>query len=127
MDPEQTIHFDPALPASNVGDDVPTLRALSGPLEGREYRLSSPEYVIGRDPISDIVIEAKDVSRRHAKIEKTLTEYVVCDLGSSNGVYVNNLKLPRSVLMNGDLVQIGSCVFQFIRHRALDNSSSHAA
>jgi pSer/pThr/pTyr-binding forkhead associated (FHA) protein len=116
MDPEQTIHFDPALPASNVGDDVPTLRALSGPLEGREYRLSSPEYVIGRDPVSDIVIEAKDVSRRHAKIEKTLTEYVVY-----------NLKLPRSILMNGDLVQIGSCVFQFIRRRALDNSSNHAA
>ena len=57
------------------------------------------------------------MSRRHAKIEKTSTEYMLCDLGSANGVYVNNLKMPRSVLMNGDVFQIGSCVFQFVWDR----------
>ncbi len=125
MDDEKTVHFG----ANGValGEAVPTLKVLTGPLEGREYRLVSSEYLIGRDPMSDIVVDLKDVSRRHAKIEKLSTEYAVCDLGSSNGVYINNLKLPRAVLMNGDLVQIGSCVFQFVWHRELAKPSGRAA
>lgn len=125
MDDEKTVHF--GADASPLGEGVPTLKILNGPLEGREYRLVSSEYLIGRDPGSDIVVDLKDVSRRHAKIEKIATEYVVCDLGSSNGVSINNLKLPRAVLMNGDLLQIGSCVFQFVWHRVLANSSDRAA
>lgn len=125
MDDEKTIQF--GADGVPLGEAVPTLKILNGPLEGREYRLVSSEYLIGRDPGSDIVIDLKDVSRRHAKIEKIATEYVVCDLGSANGLHINNLKLPRAVLMNGDLVQIGSCVFQFVWHRVLSNPSDRAA
>ncbi len=127
MDAEKTIQFGVGLPSPTEGDGVPTLKALSGPLEGREYQLTEKAYFIGRDPDSDIVIETKDVSRRHAKIERTSTEFVLCDLGSSNGIYINNLKLPRSILMHGDLIQIGSCVFQFSWHRTLPKSSANAA
>lgn len=127
MDAEKTIQFGVGLPSPAEGDSVPTLKALSGPLEGREYPLTEKAYFIGRDPESDIVIETKDVSRRHAKIERTSTEFVLCDLGSSNGIYINNLKLPRSILMHGDLIQIGSCVFQFSWHRTLPKSNANAA
>ncbi|MEW6683233.1 MAG: FHA domain-containing protein [Nitrospirota bacterium] len=120
MDDEQTLHF--GMNGGLPGDSVPTLKVLNGPLEGREYRLVSREYVIGRDPMSDIVIDLKDVSRRHAKIEKMATEYVICDLGSANGVSVNNLKSPRAVLMNGDVLQIGSCLIQFHWIRPLPTS-----
>lgn len=119
MDEEKTIQFLPGQSPLDDGSGVPTVRGLSGPLEGQEYRLVGREYLIGRDPVCDIVIEAKDVSRRHAKIERASTEYMLCDLGSSNGVYVNNLKLSRAVLMNGDMFQIGSCVFQFVWNRNL--------
>ena len=122
MDEEKTIRFDAVHPYLDNGVGTPTVKALSGPLEGREYPLTNKEYVIGRDPESDIVIEGREVSRRHAKIEKTSTEYMLCDLGSANGVYVNNLKMPRSVLMNGDVFQIGSCVFQFVWNRILPKS-----
>jgi pSer/pThr/pTyr-binding forkhead associated (FHA) protein len=117
MDDEKTVHF--GVNGAPLGEAVPTLKLLSGPLEGREYRLVGSEYLIGRDHMSDIVIDLKDVSRRHAKIEKSATEYVVCDLGSANGVFVNNLKLPRAVLMNGDVIQIGSCLLQFCWNRPL--------
>jgi pSer/pThr/pTyr-binding forkhead associated (FHA) protein len=117
MDDEKTVHF--GADGAALEDGVPTLKLLNGPLEGREYRLVSSGYVIGRDPMSDIVIDLKDVSRRHAKIEKSSTEYVVCDLGSANGLFVNNLKLPRAVLMNGDVIQIGSCLLQFCWNRSL--------
>lgn len=120
MDDEKTVHF--GADGAPFGESVPTLKVLNGPLEGREYRLVSSEYLIGRDPMSDIVIDLKDVSRRHAKIEKMATEYVICDLGSANGVSVNNLKSPRAVLMNGDVLQIGSCLIQFHWIRPLPTS-----
>lgn len=120
MDEEKTVHFGASEAA--LGEALPTLKLLNGPLEGREYRLVGSEYLIGRDHMSDIVIDLKDVSRRHAKIEKSSTEYVVCDLGSANGVFVNNLKLPRAVLMNGDVIQIGSCLLQFCWNRSLPPS-----
>jgi len=120
MDQEKTIQFIPGQVGCN--GHAPLLKALSGALEGRTYPLNEKEYVIGRDPASDIVIDSKDVSRRHAKVEKVGTEYVLCDLGSSNGVFINNLKMPRSVLMNGDLIQIGSCLFQFAWNRSLPSA-----
>ncbi len=82
-------------------------------MKGGEYRLVMEEYGIGRDPASDIVIEDREVSRRHAMISKKAGEFLLCDLDSTNGVYVNNLKLERAVLKHGDVFQIGSCVFQF--------------
>jgi pSer/pThr/pTyr-binding forkhead associated (FHA) protein len=93
------------------------LRALSGPLEGREFILSGDRFSVGRDPQSDIIIDQREVSRRHAEIVRMASEYVLTDLKSANGVYINNLKLDRAVLSHGDVFQIGSCVFQFIWNR----------
>lgn len=118
MDPEQTIRPDlshPYLPSREPKS--PLLRVLSGPLEGREFDLTADQYSVGRDPQSDIVIDQPEVSRRHAKIVRMASEYVLTDLKSANGVYVNNLKLDRAVLSHGDVFQIGSCVFQFIWNR----------
>lgn len=91
---------------------------LSGPLEGREFPLTSDRYTVGRDPQSDIVIAQPEVSRRHAEIVRAASEYLLTDLRSANGVYVNNLKLDRAVLHHGDVFQIGSCVFQFVWNRS---------
>lgn len=118
MDPEQTIRPDLARPYLAGADPrVPALKVLSGPLEGREYRLTYEIYVIGRDPTSDIVIDQREVSRKHATIVRRASEYLLTDLSSANGVFVNNLKLERSVLAHGDVFQIGSCVFQFVWNR----------
>ncbi|OGW60571.1 MAG: hypothetical protein A2638_01235 [Nitrospirae bacterium RIFCSPHIGHO2_01_FULL_66_17] len=115
---EETIRPDMAHPYLSGADPrVPALNVLSGPLEGREYRLTNELYVIGRDPESDIVIDQREVSRRHAKIMRMASEYLLADLSSANGVYVNNLKLDRHVLAHGDVFQIGSCVFQFVWDR----------
>lgn len=118
LDPEQTIRPDfshPYLPSPEP--QYPLLRVLSGPLEGREFALTADQYSVGRDPQSDIVIDQREVSRRHAEIVRMASEYVLTDLKSANGVYVNNLKLDRAVLSHGDVFQIGACVFQFIWNR----------
>src|SRR3989344_5884902 len=106
---EETIRPDMAHPYLSGADPrVPALNVLSGPLEGREYRLTNELYVIGRDPESDIVIDQREVSSRHAKIMRMASEYLLADLSSANGVYVNNLKLDRHVLAHGDVFQIRS-------------------
>lgn len=118
MDEELTVRPDMARPyLAGTDPRVPVLKVLSGPLEGREYRLTNELYVIGRDPESDIVIDQREVSRKHAKIVRMASEYLLTDLSSANGIFVNNLKLERSVLAHGDVFQIGSCVFQFVWDR----------
>lgn len=119
LDPEQTVRPDfshPYLPGRQPA--CPLLRVLSGPLEGREFPLTSDRYTVGRDPQSDIVIAQPEVSRHHAEIVRTASEYLLTDIKSANGVYVNNLKLDRAVLHHGDVFQIGSCVFQFVWNRS---------
>lgn len=123
MDEDSTYHPDlshPYLPDADA--DSALIKIYSGPLKGKEYPLISQEYIIGRDPDSDIVIEEKLVSRRHARIIKKASEYVICDLQSANGLYVNNLKLDKAVLSHGDIFQIGSCLFQFIWQRKSQSS-----
>lgn len=115
MDEEATYHPDldnPYLPGAN--SEMPCIKVYSGPLKGKEYPLDREEYIIGRDPQSDIVVDENVVSRRHARVMKKLSEYVICDLNSANGIYVNNLKLDKAVLQHGDIIQIGSCLFQFL-------------
>jgi pSer/pThr/pTyr-binding forkhead associated (FHA) protein len=118
MDEENTVHPDwdhPYLPGGE--SDSPCLKVYSGPLKGKAYPLTKEEYLIGRDPSSDIVVDEKVVSRRHARIVKKLNEYMISDLDSVNGIYINNLKLDKTVLQHGDMIQIGSCLFQYLWQR----------
>ncbi len=118
LDPEQTFRPEfshPYLPGREPTS--PLLRVLSGSLKGREFTLTAERYTVGREAESDIVIAQPEVSRRHAEIMRMASEYVLIDLKSANGIFVNNLKLDRAVLHHGDVFQIGSCVFQFIWNR----------
>ncbi len=68
---------------------------------------------IGRDPVSDIVIEAKEVSRSHVVIVQKAGHYILYDQGSTKGIYVNNLKLDKAVSSVGTSSRL-SCIFQFL-------------
>ncbi len=114
-DKESTIHPDLARPyLPDLEDKVPVLKVLTGTLKGKEYQLEGEEMLIGRGKSSNIVIDEKEVSRRHAMIVKKTSQFLLCDLDSTNGVYVNNFRLKKHVLKHGDLFQIGSCIFQFV-------------
>ncbi len=118
-DPEQTVKPDSTHPyLHDHGASTPLLRVLHGRLAGREYELTTEDTSIGRDPQSDIVIDEITVSRHHARIIRKVNEYLLSDLKSANGVFMNNLKIERAVLHSGDVFQIGSCVFQFIWNRS---------
>jgi ABC-type multidrug transport system ATPase subunit/pSer/pThr/pTyr-binding forkhead associated (FHA) protein len=62
---------------------------------------------IGRNPASDLYLDAPVVSWDHARITRRGNDYVLKDLGSTNGTFVNGLRVRHHVLQPGDVVQIG--------------------
>lgn len=83
----------------------------TGPNPGETYDLNKESLTIGRDVTNDIVIADTEVSRQHARINRTPGGHVLEDLGSTNGTFVNGDRLvsPR-VLNPGDLVGLGENV-----------------
>jgi pSer/pThr/pTyr-binding forkhead associated (FHA) protein len=69
--------------------------------------------VIGRKRTCSIAIDDALVSREHARIFQEGTVYYVEDLGSSNGIYLNELKIRKSPLTIGDRIRIGQTIIIF--------------
>ncbi len=93
------------------------LKIASGPLQGREYPLYSG-ITIGRSS-SDININDPKISGRHAKIENSPSgDLVVVDLGSSNGIRVENKKLIQVSLTPGLIIQLGSTYCEIVQDPA---------
>ncbi|MCS7283696.1 MAG: FHA domain-containing protein [Anaerolineae bacterium] len=64
--------------------------------------------LIGRNPQADVPLQAPTVSWHHARLDRTPQGYVLTDLGSTNGTFVNGQRLVGSCLLRpGDVVQIG--------------------
>lgn len=77
----------------------------------REFELDRSEIIIGRDPGVDLVIPTAAVSRRHARLTRDGEGYVLEDLGSSNGTYLNGRRLvERCPLKSGDQIQLGQAI-----------------
>jgi ABC-type multidrug transport system ATPase subunit/pSer/pThr/pTyr-binding forkhead associated (FHA) protein len=82
-----------------------------GPNPGQEVTLSAPEFVIGRETGADLVIASPSVSRRHLRIYQQGSQYLVEDLGSSNGTFVNNQRIGSPTpLKSGDVLHLGKAI-----------------
>jgi predicted component of type VI protein secretion system len=80
----------------------------AGPNPGKAFALSKNEIVIGRDIGADVVINAAEVSRRHTRLYLEAGGYIVEDLGSTNGTFVNGQRLTTSLpLRSGDVIMLG--------------------
>lgn len=80
----------------------------SGPTPGAAFTLEGDQLTIGRDSTNEIVINDAEVSRRHSRLSFQGGKYVLEDLGSTNGTFVNGQRLsgPR-VLKPGEVVSFG--------------------
>jgi type II secretory pathway predicted ATPase ExeA len=72
-----------------------------------EVALSDGHYVIGRDPSCEIRVDDKFFSRRHAAISREDGQWVLLDLGSTNGTWVRGQRVRKCVLTHGDEIEIG--------------------
>lgn len=78
------------------------------------YPILKDEVTIGRNKDNDIVLPESPVSRNHAKIVRTKKEYILTDLGSFNGIRVNEELVQSASLKNDDWIKIGHSKFLFI-------------
>ncbi|HEY0981674.1 SpoIIE family protein phosphatase [Schlesneria sp.] len=82
--------------------------------EATTLELTSDETMLGRDPKCTLEIKSGMVSRRHARVLKQDGEYIVEDMGSGNGTYVNGNKLvgPKAI-KHGDRIKLGPVLLRF--------------
>ena len=90
-----------------------TLFVIRGIDQGIRFELEGPIYQLGRDSSNAIQIHDSEVSRHHAEIRHRENEFVISDLNSSNGTYVNGRRVEQHKLESGDQVQTGSTLMLF--------------
>jgi len=80
----------------------------SGPTPGATFSLEGEQILIGRDASSGVAINDPEVSRRHARLTFQGGKYVLEDLGSTNGTFVNGQRVTGPVVLkSGDVVTLG--------------------
>jgi len=120
----QTLRVDPALlsgepaAAEKLGH---YLVRISGAETGKRTQIGDAGMTIGRSPDQTLVVPDTSVSRRHARISIVNGQVVAEDLGSTNGTFVDGvrLKTPRKV-ENGSVIKLGDQVFRYERRSEED-------
>jgi hypothetical protein len=93
-----------------VSVETAILMVLEGPTPGQRILVDQPELTIGRHEECGLVIPDRQVSRKHARIRQEEGHYVIEDLGSKNGTFVNGQEVTGlRALQNGDEIQIALC------------------
>ena len=97
-----------------------------------DFQLGKQEYKIGRTEKCDIQLAIKHISRVHAKIFFKNDEYIVEDLCSTNGLYLNGIKITKCILRDGDVIEIALqdrfarlLLFEEVAYDAVFNERTH--
>lgn len=93
----------------------PALVVIEGGGLGSLFPITEAGACIGRDATNEIVVAESDVSRQHARVVLHNGMVWVQDMGSRNGVFVNNTRVPdHRTLKPGDKLKVGNTVFEVV-------------
>lgn len=127
-----TMTFAPVEAAGEVADEEVTvdigdepagagiLVVRRGPNAGSRFWLEEGVTTIGRSPTSGIFLDDVTVSRSHAQITNGAGVFVVADVGSLNGTYLNRERIDKAPLRSGDELQIGKFRLVFLHESVED-------
>lgn len=107
--PEASAEGTRVLPALSA------LAALDFPDAGKKYPITKERTTIGRAAVNDVVIPDQSVSRRHAEIVVSGKEFVLRDLESRNGTFLNGRRISSRSLRDGDEIRVGMTSLFFRR------------
>jgi two-component system, cell cycle response regulator len=91
----------------------PCLVIISGDDMGRRFELGTTEVSIGRADTCTICVNTDQVSRKHATVQAVLGKYYIVDMRSTNGTFVNEQKVERAKLLDGDQIRVGKTVLKY--------------
>ena len=114
---EKTMFLQNSLPIrkTSVGGDAVLLAIYpQGSGMGRRFALNKPELIVGRLDELDIPLEGEGLSRKHARIFRDESGWQIEDLQSTNGTHVNDVKVTRQHLNDGDLLKFGVAICKFL-------------
>ncbi len=99
---------------------MPEIIVKLGDTVVHKYIFDKEIMSVGRARDNDIVIENLSVSRNHARIRKEGDRFILTDLNSANGTYVNGVRITRVEIVNDDVVTVGKHKLHFIDIRPTD-------
>lgn len=90
------------------------LTIIEGPGRKKKYDLGKKaQTTVGKKDDNDFVIDDSAVSREHMQVEATADSYLLKDMGSTNGTFINGIKVKEAFLAPGDVITIGSTKIEY--------------
>ncbi len=122
MSDEQSVTFDISGGAADSAGDIPHARlvCLDPDLLPEESKsaaaieLVSDAKTVGRQDANDIVIRATGISKTHAKFSFEGGAWQIEDMGSTNGVFINDARTQKGAMSAGDTVKVAKIPYQFV-------------
>ena len=101
---------------ASTSDNIPRIKVIEGPHKGTSYKLVAGKITIGRSSENDIVLINDDkCSRKQAIISlESNNTYFIKDVSQKGSVKINDMSKIKSDLQDGDLIQFGASVLQFV-------------
>jgi pSer/pThr/pTyr-binding forkhead associated (FHA) protein len=110
---EEEAGTEAGAPQSELEAGQALLVVQRGPNAGSKFLIDNDVTSAGRHPESDIFLDDVTVSRRHAEFLRQDDRFLVKDVGSLNGTYVNRQRVEQAQLASGDELQIGKFKLTF--------------
>ena len=115
----QTRYFAPEgrnpLQPSAIPDPSRVLAQLRDMRTGRMYDIANTQVLVGRETYCDVSLADPNASREHAQLMRDgRGVWGICDLGSTNGTFVNGRRVTQSSLRNGDAIRVGWTDLEFL-------------
>jgi hypothetical protein len=119
------VDFGQAVPMNEMmdrltsGDPLPAgvevrFRTIKGPGQQKVTEMRKPIVILGRvEDVADVVVDDEAASRYHASVTHRGGKFILTDMGSTNGTFVNRKPVRELELKNGDQIRIGITVLAF--------------
>ncbi|MBI4373597.1 MAG: sigma 54-interacting transcriptional regulator, partial [Deltaproteobacteria bacterium] len=118
MNPKPVVEIDTQLIGKGDQKDVAFQRKcqlviIEGIEKGKKFPLSKQKFLVGKREANDIVLGDKTVSRNHLEIIQSEDRYLLRDMESTNGTYINDIRVKEAYLSPGDIIRLGKTRIEF--------------